>query len=301
VKVHAVGVLKAEYRLALLLEIAGVARSTYFYHQARSGRPDPQAARKAAIARAVADAHGRYGHRRIQAVLVADGHCIAKKTVLRLMRQLDLGCQVRRRRYRSYRGTVGQTAPNRLQRRFTVPAPNQTWVTDVTEFTVGGQKVYVSAILDLFDRQIVAVRIGPAPSLSLTNQTLQDALAAQRPAPGLLVHSDQGFQYQHASWQRLVAAAAAVPSMSRKGNCLDNAVMENFFGHLKAECTRPQCFATPAALIEAVQTSIAWYNTDRISTTLGNQSPVPYRAAYARERHAAQAMDRHAEGSACPW
>lgn len=278
-KVHAVVALKAEYRLALLLEIAAMARSTYFYHQARHARPDPQAARKAAIRSAVAQTHGRYGHRRIQAVLVADGHRIAKKTVLSLMRQLGLGCQVRRRRYRSYRGTVGQTAPNRLQRTFTAPVPNQTWVTDVTEFTVGGQKVYLSAILDLFDRQIVAYRIGPAPNLALTNQTLQDALETQRPRPGLLVHSDQGFQYQHASWQRLLAAAAAVPSMSRKGNCLDNAVMENFFGHLKAECTRLHRFATPAALIDAVQAYIGWYNTERISTTLGNQSPHQYRAA----------------------
>lgn len=278
-KVQAVVALKADYPLALLLELAGLPRSTYFYHRQRLARPDPQAALKTAIQTVFAQAQGRYGHRRIWAVLRDQGRRVAKKTVLTLMRQLGLVCRVRRRRaYQSYRGAVGPVVPNRLNRDFTAQTPNQKWVTDVTEFTVGGDKLYLAAILDLFDRQLIAYRLGPAPNLELTNRTLQDALATLAPGQTPLVHSDQGSPYQHASWRGLLAGAGAIPSMSRKGNCLDNAVMENFFSHLKAECTRQTRFATIAALRQALQEYLAWYNTDRISTTLHNLSPMQYRA-----------------------
>lgn len=278
-KVQAVVALKAAHRLPLLLAVAGLARSTYFAHRQRRTRPDRQAELKAAIRTAFAQAQGRYGHRRIWAVVREQGWRVAKKTVLRLMRQLGLVCRVRQRRaYRSYRGAVGTVAPNRLARDFRATAPNQKWVTDVTEFAVGGDKLYLAAILDLFDRQIIAYTIGQAPNLALTNRTLQDALATLEPGQTPLVHSDQGSPYQHASWQALLAEAGATPSMSRKGTCLDNAVMENFFGHLKAECTRLTRVASTAALRQALQDYLTWYNTERISTTLGNLSPVQYRA-----------------------
>ena len=278
-KVHAVVALKAEHRLTLLLASAGLARSTYFYHQRRLAQPDPRAGLKTAIGSIFAHAHGRYGHRRVHAVLVTQGWRVAKKTVLTLMRQLNLVCRVRRRRsYGSYRGAVGQVAPNRLARDFTATAPNQKWVTDVTEFAVGADKLYLATILDLFDRQIIAATIGVAPNLALTNRTLRDALATLAPGQTPLVHSDQGSPYQHASWRTLLAEAGAIPSMSRKGTCLDNAVMENFFGHLKAECTHLTRFPSMAALRQAVQEYLVWYNTERISTTLNNLSPVHYRA-----------------------
>lgn len=271
--------LKADHRLEDLLTSAGLARSTYFYHQQRLAQPDPQAALKTAIRAIFAQVQGRYGHRRIQAVLAAQGHHVAKKTVLALMRQLDLVCRVRRRRaYRSYRGTVGQVAPNRLNRAFTAQTPNQKWVTDVTEFTVGSDKLYLAVMLDLFDRQIVAATIGEAPNLDLTNRTLRDALATLEPGQTPLVHSDQGSPYQHASWRALLEGAGAMQSMSRKGTCLDNAVIENFFSHLKAECTRLSRFPNTDALRQALQDYLSWYNTTRISTTLNNLSPMQYRA-----------------------
>jgi putative transposase len=271
--------LKADHRLEDLLASAGLARSTYFYHQQRLEQPDRQAEVKTAIGSIFAQMQGRYGHRRIQAVLATQGHHVAKKTVLALMRQLGLACRVRRRHaYRSYWGTVGQVAANRLNRQFTAQTPNQKWVTDVTEFTVGGERLYLAVILDLFDRQIVAYTIGEAPNLDLTNRTLRDALTTLAPGQTPLVHSDQGTLYQHASWRALLDGAGAIPSMSRKGNCLDNAVMENFFGHLKAECTSQARFASTAALRQALQDYLVWYNTERISTTLANLSPMQYRA-----------------------
>lgn len=184
----------------------------------------------------------------------------------------------RRRPYRSYRGTANQAVPNRLNRTFQASTPNQKWVTDVTEFSVGGHKLYLATILDLFDRQIIAATTGVAPSLALTNQTLQQALATLEPGQTPLVHSDQGYHFQHASWRALLAAAGAIPSMSRKGTCLDNAVMENFFGHLKAECTRLTPAHSRAELEVAIHAYIAWYNTERLSSALGYVSPVHYRA-----------------------
>lgn len=278
-KVQAVVALKADYPLGLLLAIAGLARSTFFYHQARQHRPDPQATLKTAIRETFDQAHGRYGHRRVHACLVKAGWRVAKKTVLKLMRDLGLVCPVRRRkRFTTYRGESGQTAPNLLNRDFTATVPNQKWVTDVTEFAVGHGKVYFSPIMDLFDRQIMAYTVGVSPTLDLTNGALRDALALLADGQAPMVHADQGFQYQHASWHALLAEAGATPSMSRKGTCLDNAMMENFFGHLKEELFHHATFVEPEAFVAALHAYIAWYNTDRISTTLKSLSPVQYRA-----------------------
>ncbi|MEU4198340.1 IS3 family transposase [Kribbella sp. NPDC026611] len=281
-KVAAVVALKADYRLDLLLQIAGLARSTFFYHQARWFRPDPHAGLKAAIRDIFEDNHRRYGHRRVHAVLTQQGWRVAKKTVLKLMGRLGLQCPVRRRkRYNSYRGEAGRTAPNLLARDFTATAPNQKWVTDVTEFRVADRKLYLSPIMDLFDRQIIAYAIDRSPNLDLTNNSLRAALATLEPGlnPGQapLVHSDQGFQYQHPSWQHLLADAGATQSMSRKGNCLDNAVIENFFGHLKEELFHHTTYTSPSAFIAALHDYLHWYNNHRISTRLEGLSPVHYR------------------------
>ena len=278
-KVAAVVALKAVYPLTVLLAVAKLARSTFFYHQARQQRPDPQAALKTAIRETFTQAQGRYGHRRIHACLRQAGWRVAKKTVLALMRQLELRCLVRRRRpYRAVTGAVGTVAPNLLNRAFTASAPNQKWVTDITEFRVGERKVFLSPVMDLFDRQIIAYTVGPSPTLTLTNTALERALATLPAGQKPLVHTDQGVQYQHRTWHALLARVGATPSMSRKGTCLDNAVMENFFGHLKEECFHHGTFADADALTAAIHDYIEWYNTERISTTLQDMSPVQYRA-----------------------
>ncbi|MGO4201936.1 IS3 family transposase [Rhodococcus sp. TAF43] len=278
-RVDAVVSLKAEHRLDVLLDVAGLARSTFFYQQARRHAPDPNAELKAAITDAFEHCRGRYGHRRIHQVLVGAGWRVAKKTVLALMRTLGLVCRVRRkRRYTSYQGRVGVIAANLLDRDFTADAPNRKWVTDVTEFRVGDRKLYLSPIMDLFDRQIIAYSLGPSPSLELTNSSLRSALATVDDGKNLLAHSDQGFQYQHPSWRQLLADAGAKQSMSRKANCYDNAVMENFFGHLKEELFHHTRYLDIDALATALDDYIHWYNTERISTRLEGLSPVQYRA-----------------------
>ncbi|MBT2523769.1 IS3 family transposase [Arthrobacter sp. ISL-28] len=192
---------------------------------------------------------------------------------------LRLACKVRRRkRYASYQGEQGTVASNLLNRDFLADAPNQKWVTDVTEFNVGDRKLYLSPVMDLFDRQIIAHSISTSPNLALTNDSLREALTFLQPGQQPLVHSDQGFQYQHASWRALLEGAGAVQSMSRRANCYDNAVMENFFGHLKEELFHHVRFLNTDALAAALHEYIRWYNNDRISTKLEGLSPVQYRA-----------------------
>lgn len=278
-KVKALIALKADFPLPVLLQVAGLARSTFFYHQARLQAPDPQEALKTAVTEIFEKNHGRYGHRRVYTELVKQGWTIAKKTVLKLMRSLRLVCKVRRKkRYNSYQGEQGRVAQNLLNREFGAEAPNQKWVTDVTEFTVDGRKLYLSPVMDLFDRQIISYSLGISPNLELTNASLREALDCLEHGQRPLVHSDQGFQYQHASWRALLEGAGAIQSMSRKANCYDNAVMENFFGHLKEELFHRVRFLSTDALTAALHEYIRWYNTERISTKLEGLSPVQYRA-----------------------
>lgn len=276
-KTAAVAACKAEHSLKTLLQIAGLARSTFFYHQARLQRPPRDAALRDAVRGAFVAAKGRYGHRRIHTELRRNGP-VAKKTVLALMRSQGLICLARRKkRYSSYQGEVGRTAPNLLNRDFTATSPDQKWVTDVTEFRVGTDKLYLSPVMDLFDRQIIAHRVSRSPNLDLTNGSLRDALAAS-PGAEPMVHSDQGIHYQHRSWQAILTTAGATQSMSRKGNCHDNAVIENFFGHLKAEMFHHTRFADVADLEAAVHDYISWWNTTRTAQRLEGMSPVQYRA-----------------------
>ena len=278
-KVQALTALKADFPLPVLLEAAGLARSTYFYHQSRLRAPDPQEALKAAITEIFTRNHGRYGHRRIHTELGKQGWAVAKKTVLKLMRALRLVCKVRRKkRYNSFRGGQDSVVPNVLNREFEADAPNQKRVTDVTEFSVGDRKLYLSPVMDLFDRQIISYTIGSSPNLELTNTSLRQALETLKDGQTPLVHSDQGFQYRHVSWRVLLEGAGAVQSMSRKGNCYDNAVIENFFGHLKEELFHHVRYLSTDALATALHDYIRWYNTERISTRLNGLSPIQYRA-----------------------
>lgn len=277
-KVQAVIHLKAEHPLGVLLDIARLPRSTFFYHQGRLDQPDPQAELKAAVQEAFDTAKGRYGHRRIHRELAKSRWRVAKKTVLKLMGQMGLVCHVRRRkRYNSYKGQPGRIAPNLLDREFDAEEPNEKWVTDVTEFHIGESKIYLSPIMDLFDRSIVSYAWGTSPALPLVNGPLQVALATLQANETPMVHSDQGFQYQHVSWRNLLAGAGAKQSMSRKGTCLDNAVIEGFFGHLKEELFNHTKYPSVEAFTRDLDEYMQWYNNVRTHSRLEGLSPVEYR------------------------
>lgn len=207
---------------------------------------------------------------------------MSKKTVLKLMRELGLQCPVRRRkRYNSFRGEVGVAAENVLNRQFATAARHTKWATDVTEFTVGSAKVYVSPILDLHDNRVISATAGPSPSVKMVTDSLRSAIDNLEPGEQPLVHSDQGFQYRHALWRNTLHEAGLSQSMSRKGTCLDNAVMEGFFSHLKEEWFRVQKPETLEQFHSGLTDYLRWWNTTRIQQRLGYLSPDEHRARTA--------------------
>lgn len=185
---------------------------------------------------------GRYGYRCITTELRNRGFSLNHKTVQRLMKQLGIVCRVRSKKYRSYKGEVGKIAPNLLERNFEAEKPNQKWVTDVTEFSLFGQKLYLFPILDLCSRDIVSYSISDRPVLSMVTEMLDKACKRIPDGVNLILHSDQGWQYQHKQYQGMLKAKGIRQSMSRKGNCLDNAIIGNFFGLLKSELLYLQTF-----------------------------------------------------------
>lgn len=275
---RAVDDLKAHHPLPLLLQIADLPRSTFYDHRRRLSREDSRAGIKEAIRDAFKAANSAYGHRRILAILLRQGWTVSKKTVLKLMRELGLQCPVRRRkRYNSFRGEVGEAADNVLHRQFATDARHTKWVTDVTEFTVGTTKVYLSPILDLYDNRIISATAGPSPSVKMVADSLRMAIDTLGPGEKPLVHSDQGFQYRHTLWRDTLTGAGLAQSMSRKGTCLDNAVMEGFFSHLKEEWFRIQKPTTLDEFHAGLTDYLEWWNTTRIQQRLGYLSPDEYR------------------------
>ena len=220
---------------------------------------------------------GRYGYRRITMELHNRRLLINHKTVQRLMKEIGLVCRVRMKKYRSYKGEVGKIAPNRLKRDFSTTAPNQKWVTDVTEFSLFGEKLYLSPVLDLHSSDLVSYVISDRPVLSMVMNMLDDAARQLPLGAAPILHSDQGWQYQHKLYQRKLAEYGIVQSMSRKGNCLDNAVMENFFGLLKSELLYLQEFDSMEHFKSELIDYLDYYNNRRIKVKLKGLPPAIHR------------------------
>ena len=215
-------------------------------------------------------------------VLKNKGFNINHKKVLRIMREESLLCnkfKTRSRKYSSYKGEVGKVADNLVKRQFTASKPNELWLTDVTEFRIKGEenKLYLSPILDLFNSEIISYTLSNHPTIELTNTMLEKAIEENKDTKNLIIHSDQGFHYQHSTWTKKLEEMNIKQSMSRKGNCLDNSPMENFFGILKQEMYYGVEFKSYDELISEIERYIKWYNEDRIKTKLNGMSPVMYR------------------------
>lgn len=199
------------------------------------------------------------------------------KTVLRLMTELKLKSTVRPKRYQSYKGDVGKGASNVLKRNFDAQRPNEKWVTDVTEFNIKGQKVYLSPIIDLFNREVVTYKVAKSAHLPLVTEMLEEAVEDLKESEYPIFHSDQGWQYRNPLTQKILFEKGLTQSMSRKGNCLDNAVAESFFAILKTEMYHQQEFNTADDLINQIDEYINYYNTKRIKVKLKGLTPVEYR------------------------
>lgn len=221
--------------------------------------------------------HGRYGYRRITMELRKRGYRANHKTVQRLMKILCLKCMVRAKKYRSYKGEIGRIAPNILKRDFSATAPNQKWATDITEFALLGTKIYLSPILDMYNGEIISYEISDRPVLGQVINMLDKAFCKIPDGTNLIFHSDQGWQYQHKAYQKRLKDKGIRQSMSRKGNCLDNSVMENFFGLLKSELLYLREFNSVEEFLVELEKYIDYYNNKRIKEKLKGLSPVQYR------------------------
>ena len=255
-----------------------MARSTYYYYLKQKDK-DKYEDEKQDILEIYNANKGRYGYRRIYAVLRAKGYVINHKTVLKLMKLLNLrGKQSKNGKYHSYKGTIGKVADNLLHRDFHADKPFEKLTTDVTEFKIGDEKVYLSPVLDMFNREIISYSVSTSPNLWQIREMLDGLFAKLPPDARPLFHSDQGWQYQHSEYQQLLAEHNIIQSMSRKGNCMDNGIMENFFGRLKVEMYYGEKFESPRGFIEKLEEYIYYYNNERISLNLKGMSPVQYRA-----------------------
>jgi putative transposase len=280
-KTQLVDALRSTYTLPELLREVGLPRSSYFYHRARLDVAD----KYVEVRRTMTDIFERnyrcYGYRRMQASLTKQCMTISEKVVQRLMKQECLvAVSRRRRRYGSYMGEISPAPENLLNRDFSASAPNEKWLTDITEFQIPAGKVYLSPMIDCFDGMVVSWSIGTRPDAELVNTMLDAAIqtvsaSGDRP----VVHSDRGGHYRWPGWLSRIADARLVRSMSRKGCSPDNAACEGFFGRLKTELfySRNWLSTTIEEFVAILDSYIRWYNEARIKISLGSRSPIEHR------------------------
>lgn len=269
------------FRLDILLEFSGLARSTYYYHLKQLNKLDKNKVLKAKIKMIYDEHKGNYGYRRITLELRNQGFLVNHKKVQRLMKRMNLTARIRRKRkYSSYKGEVGKKADNLIQRHFEASKPYEKCYTDVTEFAIpaSSQKLYLSPVLDGYNSEIIAYQLSTSPNLEQIKTMLAKAFPDEH-YDNTILHSDQGWQYQHQFYHEFLNQKGIRPSMSRKGNSPDNGMMESFFGILKSEMFYgfEKTFKSLDELKRAIIHYIDYYNNKRIKVKLKGLSPVQYR------------------------
>ena len=222
---------------------------------------------------------GRYGVRRVHKELTNRGYNVNHKRVQRLMHDMGLFGKRPKEKYHSYKGEVGKIADNILDRDFSTTAPLQKWSTDVSQFKFSWGKCYISPILDMNTNEIVSYDLSPSPNMEQIHRMLDRAYAKFSCLNGLIFHSDQGWQYQHSSFRKSLKEHGIIQSMSRKGNCYDNCIMETFFGRLKNEMYYgyEKEYGSFEEFAKAVEEYIDYYNNKRIQAKTKWMPPVKYR------------------------
>lgn len=277
---------KAAFPIAFMCARLGVSRSGFYDWLGRA--PSARTRDDARLAREVATIHcesgGRYGSPRVHAELRVRGRRVARKRVARLMRAQGLAARRRRRFVRTTDSRHdGPIAPNVLARDFTATAPNRVWVTDITYVATGEGWLYLAVLLDLFSRRVVGWALAPSLATPLPLAALDQALRRRDPPRGLVHHSDRGCQYASAAYRAALAARGVTASMSRAGDCWDNAVAESFFNTLKWEAVPIEGFATHTAAHTALGEYLDdFYNHHRRHSSLDYASPVEFELRAAR-------------------
>ncbi len=275
-----------------MLHIASLPRSTYYYVR----RYDDKGAKNESVCEQIKEVFyehkQRYGYRRITLDLRNKGITVNHKRVKRLMSKMSLYARIPKAKYKSYRGEFANTCKNALlqkdvlnqgktvyHRQFNTQSCNEKWTTDVSEFRIAAGKLYFSPILDMHNGEIVSYSVSRSPNFKQTLDMLNQAFAKHENLDGLIFHSDQGWQYQMQPYQQILKERNIIQSMSRKGNCLDNAMMESFFGVMKQEMFygNEYSFSTLDDLERAIHDYIEYYNNKRIKVNLKGLTPVQFR------------------------
>ena len=260
----------------------GMARSTYYFEIGKTDKVTLKNERLMSDIRVIFEHHKcRYGVRRVHQELVRRGIVVNHKRVQRLMHRMNLLGKRPKEKYHSYMGAVGKVADNIIDRNFTANAPLQKWTTDVSQFSFSWGKCYLSPILDMNTNEIISYDLSQSPNLEQIQRMLNQAFVRFPNVKGLIFHSDQGWQYQHASYQRALKEHGILQSMSRKGNCYDNCIMETFFGRLKNELYYgyEKEYPTFEAFANSLKEYIDYYNNERIQAKTKWMPPARYREA----------------------
>lgn len=282
IKYQLVNELRDRYSVQALCKELGISRSGFYAYLKRKNNNKDETA-KQLILSLYKKYDGIYGYRQIQMHLYQDHQVLMNhKKVLRLMQEMGIRSRIRRKRRHMAGSTVSyRVAENRLQRYFHANQPNQKWVTDVTQYRVGDKWLYLSAVKDLFNNEIVAYHTSLRNDNDLVIQTFLKAFEKHKDVTGLIVHSDQGFQYTSYAYHDMLPKVGAQISMSRRGNCHDNASMESFFSHLKTEALYPYDIRTMEEVQRRIEEFIHFYNNDRPQRKLNKLTPVQYRRQLA--------------------
>ena len=262
---------REEYPISVMCRFFGVSRSGYYDFVHRLGKPEKDFELAERIRQYRKKSHGTYGYRRMHLALAAQGFAFNPKTVLRVMKKYNLLSEIRRRRRWVNMGQQLHRYENLLNRQFQSDRPNHKWVTDISYIHTTQGILYLSMIRDLYDNSIVAYKTGTEQTINLVLDTIHLAMRKEkkRVAAELQLHSDQGFQYTSQAYFKLTQKYGITPSMSRRGNCYDNAMAENFFSILKTECIyrhKPDTFKEANELIDRY---IHFYNHERIQLKTG--------------------------------
>ena len=270
-----------EYPIITMCRFLEVSRSGYYDYVKRMSQPQKDQPLAELIAECQRHSRKVYGYRRVQIWLDREKSIhLNRKTVLRIMRKYSLQSEIRRRRKYRQMGEQLHKYENLLDRNFTAECPNQKWVTDISYIHTAQGILYLSMIRDLYDNSIVAFKTGTEQTINLVTETIKAAKIKEKVTAELQLHSDQGFQYTSQAYYCLTQSYNITPSMSRRGNCYDNAMAENFFSILKSECINRKKIATFNEARSLIDDFIWFYNNERIQIKT-KLTPLELRRQYA--------------------
>ncbi len=279
-KAAIVDALKGKYSLPLLLKQLKLSKSSYYYQEAILKKQDKHSDIRKKLSALFHENSGRYGYRRIHALLSREGTVISEKVVRRVMAEEGLVVRIKsRRKYNSYQGEISPSVANTTNRDFHAEKPNEKWLTDITEFAIPAGKVYLSPIVDCFDGMLPYWAVSTAPDAALVNGMLDGAVSRLGETEHPIVHSDRGCHYRWPGWISRMEKAGLERSMSQKGCSPDNSACEGLFGRLKNEMfyNRDWTGVSIQEFIDTLNEYLIWYNEKRIKISLGNMSPLEYR------------------------